>query len=337
MSQRPARALCLMSGGLDSMLAARLMMEIGASVIGFTCRSCFSHKEFTGKELGSVKSARELGIPIVVEDVSRDLWNLVRHPKFGHGSHLNPCIDCKVMMLGKARRFMDELGADVVVTGEVMGQRPMSQRKEVLYLISKETGLKGKLLRPLSARLMEPTDAEKQGLIDRERLMDIHGRTRKVQLELARRWGLTAFGSPAGGCLLTDPKYEVRLTDLLARVSEYDAREVSLLSIGRHFRLGDRSRAIVARNEAECGYLESMALAGDDFLLLRDAVGPACLIPGGADETQAATAASLMAHYSRHTKGGDDVAVRVRRVGGAERVVRVRPAEDAQARDLAVD
>ncbi|MCM8761412.1 MAG: hypothetical protein NC933_04695, partial [Candidatus Omnitrophica bacterium] len=197
------KAVVLFSGGLDSILATRLMMELGIEV------ACVHYYiEFAacgGGETSAVNAAKMLGVPIKIFDITAEYLEMFRNPKHGYGANINPCIDCKILMLKKAKEYMAEIGASFLVTGEVLGERPMSQRRDALNIIEKNSGVRGILLRPLSAKLLVPTIPEAKGVVDREKLLDIQGRSRKIQMELAARFGIKEYPNPSGGCLLTDP------------------------------------------------------------------------------------------------------------------------------------
>ena len=202
---KKAKVLILFSGGLDSILATKLLLEQGIIVQGLTLKSAF----FDAKQ--AKKAAEKVGIQLKVIDFSDEHLRMVKNPKFGYGKNMNPCIDCHLLMLKTAQKIMTKENFDFVATGEVLGERPMSQRKQILGLLEKEAGLVGRLLRPLSAKLLLPTEAEKKGLVDRRKLLDIQGRSRKRQLALAKKWGIDWYSTPAGGCLLTDPEFSKKL------------------------------------------------------------------------------------------------------------------------------
>ncbi|NQT52811.1 hypothetical protein HQ576_12200, partial [bacterium] len=215
------KAVALLSGGLDSSLAVRVVQEQGVEVEGIHFLSVFNGSApATPTVLRPLRVARQLGIRFRPVNFTREQLGLVRHPAHGYGANMNPCIDCHMAMLRRAAKIMEDVGARFIVTGEVVGQRPMSQRRRVLGEINRETGLDGLILRPLSAKLLPPSIPEKEGWVDRERLLDIQGRSRKRQLALAAEYGITEHASPAGGCLLTDPRFSTRLRDLLDAVGD---------------------------------------------------------------------------------------------------------------------
>ncbi|MFA5085916.1 MAG: 7-cyano-7-deazaguanine synthase, partial [Candidatus Omnitrophota bacterium] len=233
------KAIVLLSGGLDSILAAKLMLEQGVEVlaVNFSAKLCMCGCKKTG-ESAAEASAKMLGITLKTIDITNDFIEIVKNPRHGHGANVNPCIDCKIYMLKYARKMMADTGASFLVTGEVLGERPMSQRMDALNLIEKSAGVRGLLLRPLTAKNMEPTKPELEGVVDREKLLDIRGRSRKPQMALAKEFGITDYPNPAGGCLLTDPEFAKRVKDAIKH-DEFNTGNLALLSVGRHFRLSE--------------------------------------------------------------------------------------------------
>ena len=293
------KAIALVSGGLDSLLAAKVIQHQGIEVLGVTFIMQFASRNLAGFK-GHVKEAAEnAGIPVRFCDISKDFLEIVKSPKHGYGANINPCIDCKIMMLRKAKKIMEEEGAGFVVTGEVLGERPMSQRREALNTIEKHSTLKGYLLRPLSAKLMKETLPEKEGIVDREKLLDIRGRSREPQLALAKKCGIKKFFSPSGGCLLTDPIFAEKLKDLLIH-GHATAEEVALLKYGRHFRLDDTTKIIVGRDEKETEKLLVHKKENDVVLRLEDKSGPYALLKGDANEKNLKKAASFVLAHSKH-------------------------------------
>jgi hypothetical protein len=288
------KCVALISGGLDSSLAARLMLEQGIEVQGLYLSMSWGCCE---KEKAA-SCAAQLGIPLMILGVGDAYLDVIRAPKYGYGTGMNPCVDCRIYMFRIAKRYMEEAGASFVVTGEVLGQRPMSQRRHPLELIEAESGLEGLLLRPLCAQLLEPTLPELLGVVDRSRLLRIAGRSRQEQMALARQEGLTEYSTPAGGCLLTEESFANKARDLFAHEERPTTKDMELLTIGRHFRVGPRAKIILGRNELENLLLEGHADGGYTCIRPKFA-GPSALIAGGLTEEGRRLAVSLIL---RHTK-----------------------------------
>lgn len=331
-----AHGIGLLSGGLDSALAAKVVEIAGAKV---TCLHFFTGFCVTGhnSRIGrknrpisnyALRAAAGAGIRVELVDISEEYLSLVTRPRHGYGANMNPCIDCRIFMLKKAGTYMAEVGADFVFTGEVIGQRPMSQHRSTLALTARESGLEGKLLRPLSAKLLPPTDVEKNGLIDREKLYDFHGRGRKPQLELAKRLGITDFMQPSGGCcFLTDEAYSRKLRDLLDATGggALSMDDVYLLGVGRHFRISPKLKIIVGRDEVENNFLEYYVKKYTSARAA-DFPGPTTLIMGDLHEDQLELIGSIVARYS-DGRSLPSVAVEIERDGAVKTVV-VRPADN---------
>ncbi len=251
------KAIALLSGGLDSTLAIKLVKDQGIEVIALNFTSPFC--TCTSKNSGcsaAAKSARELGIPLKVIAKGLDYFKIVENPKFGYGSNMNPCIDCRIYIFKKAKELMEEVGARFLISGEVVGQRPMSQTRHTLRLIEKEAGVEDILLRPLSAKLLPPTLPERMGWIDRDKLLSISGRGRSEQIKIAKNNNID-YPCPAGGCLLTDKFIANRVRDLFKFKKDYDLDDIRLLKIGRHIRISKDLKVIVARDENECVKLKN--------------------------------------------------------------------------------
>ncbi len=273
-----AKALVLLSGGLDSLLAARVLMEQGIDVTGLSFKS-----NFFGSAKGK-KVAEQLGIPHIAVDFADEHLAMVKNPKHGYGKNMNPCIDCHALMLKKAKEIMERDGYDFVATGEVLGERPMSQNREALKIVEKDSGLLGKLIRPLSAKLLDETDLEKAGLVNRGRLLDISGRSRARQLELVKKFGIKEFASPGGGCLLTDPGFSEKLLKILEFWPEASGNDVELLKYGRVFWLKAEQDKnvlmIVGRDEKSNENLDKSAQRGDVLIQPVEENGPTGLVRG---------------------------------------------------------
>ncbi|MEM7220334.1 MAG: tRNA (5-methylaminomethyl-2-thiouridylate)-methyltransferase [Pseudomonadota bacterium] len=320
-----AKAVALISGGLDSLLAARVVMDQGVYVEGlnfFTgfCVEGHTHAIRSSKAAAPRNNAlwvaEQLGIKLHIVDVIDDYKDVLLKPRHGYGKNLNPCLDCKVFMVNRAAAwgYAEERGFDFVITGEVMGQRPKSQMKSKLGLIASESGVDDRLLRPLSARLLPETLPEREGWVDREALHGFHGRNRKPQIALARQYGYSDWAQPAGGCcFLTDPEYSNRLGDLWnARGSrDYELDDIVLLKVGRHLRPAPHYKLVIARDAGESNYLQGYRrrFTALDPISHR---GPIALIDGDLAPGDAETAARL---FARYTQGRAEAEVTVRITG----------------------
>jgi tRNA U34 2-thiouridine synthase MnmA/TrmU len=322
------KAIALYSGGLDSTLSILVMKRLGVDVmpvIFITDFGCSVSRRSGGKS--TLPAPETLGFSVEERYIGEEFLELVKNPKFGHGKNMNPCIDCKALMLREARQIMEERGADFLITGEVLGQRPMSQRRDTFPKIDKEAGVAGLVVRPLCARLLNPTLAEEKGLIDREKLYGFSGRSRKPQIALAKELGITEYPQPAGGCLLTDQIYSFRLRELLARNPSPSMREIQLLRLGRHFRTSDGFSIIVGRDERENALLEQLARPGEYALQLTvDYGSPFVLAEAGISEEGLDLAARLCVRYSSARR---DVLVPVQIVQNeTTTIVRTAPASE---------
>jgi len=289
--------LGLVSGGLDSILAALVLRRAGVEVEGVSFTTPFFNAE------AARRAAKAHDLPLTVLEVGEEhLATVVKKPRYGYGANMNPCVDCHAFMLKKAGRLMAEMGFDFLFTGEVLGQRPMSQNKQALVTVAKASGLPDKVLRPLSAKLLPVTPMEEAGLVDRELLLDLSGRGRKPQMALADQFGVRDYPSPAGGCLLTEPGFSRRLKDLLHYRPQAGLDEVKLLKYGRHLRLSPESKLVVGRNEAENKILGAMTPPGAISLAARGLPGPLGLFfgPAGPDLE---LAAEVVAGYGKAPAG----------------------------------
>ncbi|MEN6617727.1 MAG: hypothetical protein ABFD12_14330 [Syntrophorhabdus sp.] len=250
------KAISLISGGLDSAVATKLIIDQGIEVIGLHFTSLFASKRDRQRGHKAMETAKELGIPIMTKDKGDEYLEIIKNPRYGYGKNINPCIDCRIYMLRLTRELLPELGASFVITGEVLGQRPMSQRRHTIELIEKQSELKGLIVRPLSAKLFPPTIPELEGILDREKLLAVSGRGRHTQYSLVDQYKLTQFDLPGGGCLLTDPIFALKFRDLMATDPSYTKKDIELLAIGRHFRVSPSAKLVVARNEREMEQLE---------------------------------------------------------------------------------
>ncbi len=254
------KAIIMFSGGLDSTLAAKLMLDEGIELLALHLTSpfCTCDRRTSGCRSTSVLMAEKLGIRMVTLPKGKDYFDIIRNPRHGYGSALNPCIDCRIFGLKKAKQRMEEEGARFIVTGEVLGQRPMSQMRDVLRFIERKSDLEGLLLRPLSAKHFPPTIPEIEGWVDRNNRLSIAGRSRKEQMMLAEKYDLKDYPCPAGGCLLTDRMFAPRLKDLFEHCDTIENYEFNLLKVGRHLRLGSGEKLIIPRSEAENTKLQTL-------------------------------------------------------------------------------
>ncbi len=314
------KAIALFSGGLDSILAVKLIQSQGIEVIGLTFVTPF----FSSK--AAEESAELIGMPLIIKDITEAHFKLVKAPKRGYGKNMNPCVDCHTLMVKVAGDMMEETHASFIISGEVLGERPMSQRRDALKLVEKDSGYEGYLLRPLSAKLLEETIPEKEGLVDREKLLAISGRSRKVQLEMAEKYGISDFPTPAGGCLLTDEGFSKKLKELLEKDENPSRKSLEALRFGRHFWFED-TLIIVGRNEKENERLSELAEADDLICAAKDFPGPVTLIKGEPTDGALKEAARLTAAYGK-AKEADRVEMVLRGPGReAERFTHQRPKE----------
>jgi len=328
-TKRP-KALVLLSGGLDSLLAVKLILNQGVEVeaVNFAtpfclCERCYMN-EFT----------KDLKIKVHRIFLGQEFLDIVANPPHGYGSQMNPCIDCRILMFKKAKEIAEKIGADFLVTGEVLDERPFSQRRKAMLLIEKEAGLEGKILRPLSAKLLPETEAEKAGLVDRSKLLAIKGRRRLPQMELAKKLGLKAYPNPSGGCLLTDPEFARKVREHLKYAGKLTLTDVALLKVGRHFRVNG-AKIIVGRNKNENERLLFLAKThGFPYLKAVDYKGPITLCLGEKDRRLLEKAAAITVRYSDAPK---DVPVKVICVNGeGEEIITVKAIGDDELEKLRV-
>lgn len=334
--EKKPKAIALLSGGLDSNLAVRMMLEQGVDVEAVAIKTPFCDFD-CGKGCGhKVKEvADELGIKLNTVYFGEEYLRMMKNPKHGYGSGMNPCIDCREMMYGAAKKHMERTGADFIITGEVLFQRPMSQNNRALNIIEDESGLAGKVLRPLSAKHLPPTEAEKTGLVKRENLGDIKGRSRKGQLAMAKHFGVQEPPNAAGGCLLTDPAFSKRVEDLMNHVKDIPSiNDVELLKVGRHFRLSPNAKLVVGRNKDENEIIAALAEDVDAVLEAKDYVGPVCVLRGKHDLELLHKVASIVLRYSDAPK---DVASKVKvTVNGAISEIDSLPGDSSEIEQLRI-
>jgi tRNA-specific 2-thiouridylase len=286
------KALCMFSGGLDSILAAQVIRAQEVDVLGLFFETPFfsSHR--------ARASAKTMQLPLKIVDLTGPHLEVVKHPAHGYGGNMNPCIDCHALMLRKAGQMLEEEGADFIITGEVLGQRPMSQNLKALSIVATQSGFPKFILRPLSAKLLQVTIPEEKGWVQRDLLLNLSGRSRKPQMELARKLNITDYPSPAGGCLLTDPIFSKRLKDLFSNETNFEIREIELMKMGRHFRIGPRARLVVGRNKGENETIASLAKPEDLLLIAQSVPGPTVLALGDFTPELELLAAAITVSYS---------------------------------------
>ncbi len=272
------------------MLAAEIIRRQSIDVLCLTFVTPF----FNASK--ALAAAKQSNFPLIVQDITVEHLDMLKSPRYGYGKNMNPCIDCHTLMLKIAGKKIEETGRDFIITGEVLGQRPMSQNKQSLYIVAKNSGYQDYILRPLSAQLLDPIKAEREKLIDRTQLLSIQGRGRKHQMKLAEEFGIINYAPPAGGCLLTDPIFSKRLRDLFSNQEDHNIRDIELLKYGRHFRTEDNCKIIVGRNNADNEELKKLSTDDDLILNIANYPGPLVLVPYGRADEQ--IAASLCVRYS---------------------------------------
>jgi tRNA-uridine 2-sulfurtransferase len=331
----PRKAVALISGGLDSLLAARLMLDQGIHVEGINFYTGFCVEGHTHairkkdkdkpKRNNALWSAEQLGIKLHIVDIIEEYKQVVMNPKHGYGANLNPCLDCKIFMVNKAKQWMDENGFDFIITGEVMGQRPMSQRKDLLPVVVEESGADDRLLRPLCAQNLAPTLPEREGWVDRSKLLKFHGRNRKPQMALAKEFGFEDYASPAGGCcFLTDKNYSRKLQDLwqAQNSKNYELDDIMLLKVGRHIRPKPHYKLIVSREEGENRFLRGYRKIFTTIETESHA-GPLTLVDGKVDDADLEFAARIVARFSTG-RSADAVTLKISQ-DGVEKMLTVPP------------
>lgn len=293
------KALALLSGGLDSTLAVKLILEQGIDVeaVNFATPFCLCRKG----GCGATEAAKLFNIPLKTFSVGKEYLDLVRNPKFGYGKNLNPCLDCRIFMLKKAKVYAEKIGAAFIFTGEVLGQRPMSQYRRAFDLIEREAGLQGKIVRPLSSKLLPKTEAETRGVIDGSTLLGISGRSRKKQIELTKQFNITNYPCASGGCLLTYKEFANKLRDLFLHKKKVTPKDVSLLKVGRHFRSG-KNKIIVGRNKIENQILQKAKFPNDYIFEVPDCGSPVSILQGPKTNATIKKAARLTLFYSDSEK-----------------------------------
>jgi len=327
------KAITLISGGLDSTVATKLMRDLGIELVALNTVSPFclcNHRSSKGCLHGANSVAKQLGMKLISVDVSEEFLEIVKNPEHGYGSNMNPCIDCRILLFKRAKEAMEKEGASFVITGEVLGQRPMSQKLKTMKLIERETGLDGLVLRPLSAKVLDQTIPEKQGWVLRDKLLAISGRGRRTQMALADELGINDYPCPSGGCLLTDPEFCKRLKDLM-KYGEFNLENIQLLKIGRHFRLNDTAKLVVGRNEKENERLLNFARGKDYLFMPGDKLaGPASLGIGIFNEELIRLSCGIMCRYC-DLNGSTDADIAYRIISEKENnILKVSPIEETR-------
>ncbi len=317
------KAIGMMSGGLDSTLAAKVIQNQGIEVIGVSFKSAFFGPQ------KAEAAAEKVGVDLRVIDITKTHLDMVKSPKHGYGGNMNPCIDCHGMMFKYAIELMKEEGGSFVFSGEVLGQRPMSQNLNALKVVAKLSGEPDKILRPMSARCMKETELELSGVVDRSKLLDIQGRSRKRQIALAKEWEIYDYPSPAGGCLLTDVGFSNRLRDLFLHNKDCKVEDIETLKLGRHIRLNEKAKVIIGRDESENEKLSKFSGKHFTFFDSQDVPGPLVVLYGLASEEDSNRAARICAGYGKGAKS-KSLTIAIRKESYKEnpevRTVEVRPA-----------
>jgi len=331
-----AKAVALISGGLDSLLAAKVMLEQGVHVEGINFYTGFCVEGHTHairkkdkakpKRNNALWSAEQLGIKLHIIDIVEEYKDVLINPKHGYGKNMNPCLDCKIFMVHKAQQWIEENGFDFIITGEVIGQRPMSQRKDTMPIISKQSGADDRLLRPLCAKNLHETLAEREGWVDRDKLYDFSGRNRKPQMALAEKFGFEDYAKPAGGCcFLTDESYSIKLVDLWDARGErdYEMDDIMLLKVGRHIRPKPHFKLIIGREEGENKFLQGYKNIFTSIKTTSHS-GPLTLVDGVVNNTDLETAARITARFSQG-RNEEAVTVEINRINGETKTIDVTP------------
>ena len=287
------KAMALLSGGLDSTLAVCIVKEQGIEIEAVNFQTMFGCCKDDARSV-----AYRLGIPLTFLKVGDDYLKVIQNPKYGYGRGINPCVDCRGYMFALAKKYMEQCGASFLISGEVLDQRPMSQKMKDFARIEAETGLEGLILRPLSAKRLTLTLPEKAGIIEREKLFGIHGRSRRVLLQLAARYGIENPPMPSAGCALTSPAFAKKVRDVFGHHPDYERWEFEILKMGRHFRLDPKTKVVVARNQNQNEYFENLHPPGTALLTCRNFAGPHALLIGEKNAENLEKAGRLMLRYA---------------------------------------
>ena len=310
MTNKQITALALYSGGLDSTLACRVVARQGIKVIAVKFVTPFFGYELLQKQDEYIQKTKETaGIDLILKEITLPYLELLKKPAHGFGKNFNPCVDCKILLLTEAQKMMPEIGASFLVTGEVIGQRPMSQRRDTLRVIERDSNCEGFLVRPLCAKNLAPTQAEIDGLIDREQLLNFSGRNRSPQIQLAKQFGITDYPSPAGGCILTDPILSLRIQEYYETHEPIILENILLVMVGRQFKLPSGAWLVVGRDESENIKIKNLRQSGDWLLEPKDIPGPSALLRYSSAREELKTAASIVVRYSKKSAVGQGSAL----------------------------
>ncbi len=329
MNKTKTTALALFSGGLDSTLACRVVMAQGIKVVAVKFITPFFGYDLLQMQDEYIRRIKDsAGIDVILKDVTVPYLELLKNPAHGFGKHFNPCIDCKIFLLSEAKKMMPEIGASFLVTGEVVGQRPMSQRRDTLRIIERDSGCEGLLVRPLCARNLEPTRPELEGLIDREQLLAFSGRNRRPQMELAEHFSISDYPSPAGGCILADPVLSRRIQEYYETRKKIIPEDILLMMVGRQIRLPSGGWLVVGRNEAENIRIEKLRLSDDWLLEPKDIPGPSAILRYSSTGEDLETAAAVVVRYGKKSAVGRGSAIILAEKNGQVHEIDAHPLED---------
>jgi len=330
MTSKKVTALSLYSGGLDSTLACRVVAEQGIKVVAVKFVTPFFGYELLLREENYIKNTKEkFGIDVILRDVTLPYLELLKKPAHGFGKYFNPCIDCKIFLLSEAKKMMPEIGASFLLTGEVIGQRPMSQRRDTLRVIERDSGCEGILVRPLCARNLEPTQAEQDGLIDRGKLLDFSGRSRSPQMKLAEHYHIKDYPSPAGGCILADPILSARIENYYRHHKKVVPEDILLLLVGRQFSLPSGAWLAVGRTEQENEKIEAHRQPGDWLVKTAEIPGPAAILRYSVEPEELETAAAIVVRYAKKSAVGLEPVKIIAEKDTIQQHLEARPLDDA--------
>lgn len=330
MPDKQITALALYSGGLDSTLACRVVIEQGIKVVAVKFVTPFFGYELMRSKEEYIKATKEKsGIDVLLKDVTVPYLELLKNPAHGFGKYYNPCMDCKIFLLKEAKKMMPAFGASFIVTGEVIGQRPMSQRRDALRVIERDSGCEGFLLRPLCAKNLEPTKVELEGLVDREKLLAFSGRNRTPQMKLAAQFGITEYPSPAGGCILADPILSGRIQDYYRKHTKILPADILLLLVGRQFNLPSGGWCVVGRTEPENDKIADLVQPGDWLVKTADIPGPTAILRYSSEANDLQTAASLVVRYAKKSAVGREPVKILAQQNNREQLLEARPLDDS--------